>query len=49
MEKGDIDDVPTGNCDIPDICAVLSVVVWKIRACEESALISKTIFLRGTN
>jgi len=32
----DIDDVPTGNCDIPDTTAVLREVVWKIGAGDET-------------
>ena len=30
-------DVPIGNCDIPCTSAVLSVVIWKIGACNESS------------
>ena len=30
VEEADFNDVPAGNCDIPDACAVLSVVSWKI-------------------
>ena len=34
--EADFDDIPTGNCDIPGISAVLREVVWKIGAGKES-------------
>ena len=34
--EAEFDDVPTGNCNIPDTSAVLSEVVWKIGAGKES-------------
>jgi len=35
--EGDFDDVPTGNCDIPDTSAVLREVVGKIWTGKEPA------------
>jgi len=45
--EGDFNDVPTGNCDIPDISAVLREVVWKFGAGKESTWSIKKL-LRST-
>ena len=30
VEEAEFNDVPVGNCDIPDTSAVLRIVIWKI-------------------
>ena len=30
VDEAEFNDVPAGNCDIPDTCAVLREVTWKI-------------------
>jgi len=42
--EADFDDVPTGNCDIPDTSAVLRVVAWKIGAGNISTCSSNKFF-----
>jgi len=39
-----LDDMPTGNCDIPDTSAILRKVVWKIGAGEEPTHSSDKFF-----
>ena len=40
VEEAEFNDVPAGNCDIPDTSAVLREVIWKIWTWKES---TKTI------
>ena len=35
VEETEFNDVPAGNCDIPDTSAVLREVIWKIWTCKE--------------
>ena len=37
VQESKFNEVPAGNCDIPCTSAVLRVVIWKIRACNESS------------
>ena len=30
VDEAEFNDVPAGNCDIPDTCTVLREVTWKI-------------------
>ena len=46
VEEADFNDVPAGNCDIPDACPVLSVVPWKIWSWKESTKSIKGICQR---
>ena len=46
--EGDFDDVPTGDCDIPDTTGILREVVWKIGAGKESTWSIKKL-LRSTS
>ena len=40
VEEAEFNDVPAGNCDIPDTSAVLMEVIWKTWTWKES---TKTI------
>ena len=35
VEEAEFNDVPAGNCNIPDTSAVLGEVIWKIWTCKE--------------
>ena len=48
VEEAEFNDVPAGNCDIPDACAVLRIVTWKIWSWKESTKAIK-VFARGTS
>ena len=48
VEEAKFNDVPDGNCDIPDTFAVLRVVTWKIWRWKESTKSIK-IFAGGTS
>ena len=37
VQESKFNEVPAGNCDIPNTSAVLRVVIWKIGACNESS------------